>query len=1044
MTERFHRVAMSAMLFLLAISIYALGTGAERFGFAPYGNWIIHAAVAAVLGTSFATFVLTYSQENLFRPKTGPSASDSEADLIALWEAVEHASHATVITDVAGKIVYVNPAFTKLTGYSAQDAIGQNLRFIQSGRQDRQFYQDFWDNILAGEVWHGELVNKRKDGTLYLEEMTVRAGRGADRKISRFIALKSDAATNRNATDAQAALASIVQSSEDAIFSTSPDGRIVSWNWGAEALYGYSEQEMLGQPLSILVPAEEHELMRRRRQMLLCGESIPSFDGTVIRKDGNRVDTSVRPFPIRDGTGKVVGEGAIVRDISLRKRAEQAQAMLASIVESSIVGIFSNTLDGTFLTWNKGAEAIWGYRPEEIIGRSISILGHPEHYQDQMQILARSRRGESTEFESLTVRRDGVMIEAGMSVSPVRNSAGEVVAVSTIARDMSARKDAEEALRQSEEKYRSLVVNIPDVIWTTDSEGTPIFVSPRCEKVCGYTPEEICKPGIFRSMIHPEDLPAYQAARQLLLAGSGVQPEGGRDYNQEFRIRRKDGEWLWVRSRATGTYQKSGKTYIDGVISDVTQQKRFEEGLRHQLTHDTLTGLPNRKAFEAHFQRVLELARCQNGSLALFYMDLDSFKTINDAVGHLEGDQLLIQVGQRLGACLRDSEMLARSGGDEFMLVMTEIDERQIAAGVAERMLGALSAPFHSGANEIFLSGSIGIARYPQDGHDLLSLQRSVDEAMLDAKRRGKNRFQAFTPAMGAATDRRVTVETELHHALERCEFSLQFQPKIHLGTGALVGVEVLLRWFSPKLGVIGPSEFIPIAEETGLILPISRWVLWESCRQARAWRDAGHEPVQISVNLSAVQLRDGGFPSLVARALAETGLEAPLLDLEVTESAIMYNVEESARQLADLKQLGVSISLDDFGTGYSSLSYLVRLPIDTVKIDQSFVRRMDGQEDTATLVRAMVGLAHGLGMKVVAEGVESERQLASLRAMNCDVGQGFLLGRPGPPALIAPILANRRQGLVPALVAIGSVSPRFRLSPNCTSDQSEIEALVN
>lgn len=1011
--EASHRIGVAFAPPLLAVGMCALYKAAGIAGFFQHGNWIFQFAVVAALGLVSGISSLGFVQAILRRTHLHSSEyRQIEADLMSLTVAIEQASEAIVITDATGNIQHINPSFTALTGYSKSEAIGKNPRLIQSGRQNQQFYKDLWDTILAGKRWHGEPVNRRKDGTLYVEEMAITPVCSPDGAISRFVAIKSDATSRKGAQDAQAALGCIVESSEDAILSASPDGRIASWNRGAETLYGYTAQEILGQSLSILLLSENHEPLKHNLALLLRGESIPAFDSVVITKDGKHVEASIRAFPIRNGTGQVVGTGAIVRDISVRKQAEQAQGMLASIVESSSVGIFSNALDGTFLTWNKGAEAIWGYRPEEVIGRSIDILGQPERHKEQARVLGRCLRGESCEFESPTVRADGVVIDTAMTVSAARNCTGEVVAISTIARDISAHKQAEEALRQGEEKYRSLVANIPDTIWTSDSHGDPTFVSPSCERVCGYTPDEICRPGVWQALIHPEDLSGYRAAREILSVPA--QPSGERPrHDQEFRIRRKDGRWIWVHSKATGAYEKLGKTYVDGVLSDVTERKDLQHKLAHQATHDALTGLPNRQAFEARFQRALDLASIQNERLALLYLDLDGFKLINDTVGHLSGDHLLLQTAQRLSGCLREGDILARSGGDEFMFVLTEMHDPQAAPRIAERLLGALSPAFHAGGKEIFIHASIGIALYPEDGQDLLGLQRSADEAMLDAKRRGKNRFQTFTPALGEAAGRRVAIETELHHALERREFSLQFQPKINLETGAIAGVEALLRWFNPNLGTVRPSEFIVIAEETGLILPISKWVLWEACRHARSWCETGCGRLPISVNVSAVQLTDGTFPALVARALAEIGLESSLLDLEVTESAIMYNIEESTRQLADLKQLGVSISLDDFGTGYSSLNYLARFPIDILKIDQSFVRRMGETKRTTTLVQAIVALAHALGMKVVAEGVESEHELGALKAMNCDFGQGFLLAHPVPSEFIAQMLATKSRHFI-------------------------------
>jgi len=353
------------------------------------------------------------------------------------------------------------------------------------------------------------------------------------------------------------------------------------------------------------------------------------------------------------------------------------------------------------------------------------------------------------------------------------------------------------------------------------------------------------------------------------------------------------------------------------------------------------------------------------------------------------------------------------------MLILTDVGGPQAAACVAERILGTLSAPFHVKGNEVFLSASIGIALFPQDGPDLASLQKAADSALYAAKRQGKHRFEMFTPELSIAASRRLAIESELHHALERDEVSLHYQPQFDLATNRIAGVEALLRWTNPKFGHMPVSDLIPIAEETGLIVPISARVLREACRQGRSWQEAGSPPIEVAVNTSAVQFAQGNLTEMVARALAETGLEASRLDLEVTESVLMQDIQESARQLTELKKLGVSVSLDDFGTGYSSLSYLEELPIDNLKIDRKFVRRMSDAGNSQTLVQAIVDLAHGLGMRAIAEGAETPRQLELLRAMGCDRAQSFLLAGPAPADSIQALLA---QPSTPQEVFIGNI----------------------
>ena len=597
--------------------------------------------------------------------------------------------------------------------------------------------------------------------------------------------------------------------------------------------------------------------------------------------------------------------------------------------------------------------------------------------------------------------RDGGQVEVSLTMSPVRNAAGEVVGSSTIARDISRRRRDREALQQSEEKYRWLVANLPDVVWVADEADQPVFVSSNCQGLSGYTLEEVCQPGFWTNRIHPENQPRVEAAYRALF-------EKGQPIDTEYRFLRKDGQWIWLHSRAVNVDERDGTRYRDGLLSDITERKRMEQKLAHQSTHDLLTGLPNRAVFEDQFRQALARARRQGGMAALLYLDLDRFKRINDTLGHLAGDTLIRLAAERLAGCLRESETLSRSGGDRFMLVLGDVGAPQDAVQVAERILGTLSPPFSVKGNEVFLGASIGIALYPPDGVDLLALQRAAESALYAAKRRDKRRIQLSNPEISQEANRRLGVGTELHHALERNEISVHYQPQFDLATGRVAGLEALVRWDNPKFGRVPASVLIPIAEESGLIVPIGARVLHDACRQGKLWRDAGYGPIQVAVNTSAVQFARGDLAEIVAATLAETGLEASHLHLEVTESVIVQDIRETARQLKELKKLGVSVSLDDFGTGYSSLSYLEELPIDNLKNERKFVQRMNGADNTRTLVQSIVGLAHGLGMQAVAERVETGEQLEQLKAMGCDRAQSFMLAGPAPALSIQALLAAR------------------------------------
>ena len=971
--------------------------------------------VLSALSLTLAVYAAIRNQADLLQKTRLQSAryQRAEAEKAGLAGAIEEASDAIVITDGDGAIQYVNGAFTRLTGYGAQEALGRNPRILKSGEQDPAFYKELWETIRKGKVWRGELTNRRKDGTLYKKDMTITPVRSTGGGISHYIAISHDLTERRAAEEARSFLASIVEFSEDAIIGATPQGAIVSWNRGAESLYGYPPEEAVGKPVSMLVPDDRQGDLRLLADKLERGESVGYFESAGVSKQGKRIDVSICMFPIKDAGGQIAAHAAIVRDITTRIQAQQAAALLASIVDSANDAIFGTALDGAVVSWNKGAEVMYGYPAAEILGKPVSALAPAGRFHEHRELLDRIREGETiSQLETVRMKRDGSMMHVSLTISPIRNASGEVVGASTIARDIGDRKRAEEALRQSEEKYRLLAANLPDVVWVADAEGRPVFVSPNCKEMSGYTADEISQAGFWLERVHPQDYDRVDAAYRALF-------EKEEAFNAEFRFQRKDGNWIWLHVRAVNSHERDGKRYRDGLISDITGRKRMEQRLAHQATHDLLTGLPNRLVFEDRFQQAMARVRRHGGMLALLYLDLDRFKRINDTLGHQAGDSLLQSAARRLVGCLRESETLSRAGGDRFMLILTDVGGPQAAARVAERILGTLSAPFHVKGNEVFLSASIGIALFPQDGPDLASLQKAADSALYAAKRQGKHRFEMFTPELSIAASRRLAVESELHHALERDEVSLHYQPQFDLATNHIAGVEALLRWTNPKFGHMPVSDLIPIAEETGLIVPISARVLREACRQGKSWQEAGSPPIEVAVNTSAVQFAQGNLTEMVARALAETGLEASRLNLEVTESVLMQDIQESARQLTELKKLGVSVSLDDFGTGYSSLSYLEELPIDNLKIDRKFVRRMSDSGNSQTLVEAIVDLAHGLGMRAIAEGAETPQQLELLRAMGCDRAQSFLLAGPAPAESIQALLA---QPSAPQEVFIGNI----------------------
>jgi diguanylate cyclase (GGDEF)-like protein/PAS domain S-box-containing protein len=565
------------------------------------------------------------------------------------------------------------------------------------------------------------------------------------------------------------------------------------------------------------------------------------------------------------------------------------------------------------------------------------------------------------------------------------------------------RRRAEEALRDSERRFRALIEHSSDILTVLDAGGRILYESPSVERLLGHTAGELMGAAL-EEHVHPEDRHALATA---LTQSAGASTP----VTAEFRMRARNGEWRVVEASVSNLLDNAE---VGGIVlnsRDITARKQDEEMIRHLAYFDALTGLPNRMLFDDRLAQALAHSRRRGArGLAIMCLDLDRFKTINETLGHGAGDELLRTAASSLSAVLRGEDTIARLGGDEFLFLLPEIDDVEDAARVARKILTVLDAPVSVHGHELHLTASVGIAMFPLDGDDAETLIRNADTALYRAKEQGGNRYQLYAPAMNAIAYKRLVLENSLRRAVEREEFRLHYQPLVSLHDGTVVGVEALIRWQHPELGLVSPAEFIPLAEETGLIVPLTHWVLRTACRQMMEWHEAGLALMTVAVNISAQRFRAANLPVAVAEALTATRLDGRHLCLELTESVLMENVEETIATLLELKKLHVKISIDDFGTGYSSLSYLKRLPIDTLKIDQSFVRNTPADADDAAIAMLIISMAHHLDLSVVAEGVETEEQMRMLRSQQCDIMQGYLVSRPLPGEEMTEMLSRLAQ----------------------------------
>jgi diguanylate cyclase (GGDEF)-like protein/PAS domain S-box-containing protein len=562
-------------------------------------------------------------------------------------------------------------------------------------------------------------------------------------------------------------------------------------------------------------------------------------------------------------------------------------------------------------------------------------------------------------------------------------------------------------VRQSEERFASLVRNASDVVTVIEPDTTIRYASPSSSRVLGYDPSEI-EGTKFAELVHADD---KTSVLSFLTAVSGGEGHTGLI---EFRMRRTDGTWVFVETLRTSLLQDP---HVKGIVlntRDISERKRFEEQLQHQAFHDPITNLANRALFRDRVEHAIERQKRDHKPIAVLFMDLDDFKTINDSLGHAAGDGVLKEVGDRLKRALRAADTAARLGGDEFAILLEDGGEGIQAADVADRIMQMLDEPFTLEGKEVFVRASIGIAVSGGNGEvgeeAEEELLRNADVAMYMAKEKGKGRYQVFEPEMHDTALRRLELKADLQRALEHNEFVLHYQPVIELQTGKITGVEALIRWVHPERGMVQPLEFIPLAEETGLIVPIGHWVLREACRYAVELLEQFHEgpTFHMAVNLSARQLARPEIVDEVRDVLAETGLTPSALILEITESMVMQDMELAIERLNQLKQLGVLLAIDDFGTGYSSLNYVRRFPVDILKVDKSFIDGVSEGGESSALTAAVIELAGILNLKPVAEGIERADQLERLIELNCDLGQGFLFARPLAPDALHALLEER------------------------------------
>ncbi|HET7452886.1 MAG TPA: EAL domain-containing protein, partial [Thermoanaerobaculia bacterium] len=930
--------------------------------------------------------------------------------------------------------LFASASHERILGYPPADLLGRDAFFLLHPDDLARARAMFAESLAhPGRPIGAEYRVRHRDGSWRDVEGTA-VNRLGEPGIEALVVNYHDI-TDRNRAGRQLRLLqNAMRSVSDMVRITDLDDRLLYANEAFLSAYGFRLDEVLGKP----VPA----LWSSRLPQPFSAEILrTSRDGwtaevTTVTRDGRDLPIELVTSPIRDERGDMAGLVGIGRDITERKEAERLQSALYRIAETatstgdlpqfyaaihSIVGelmdarnfyvaLRDSTGRLTFPYFADEADstppaAASGGLTDYVIDSGEPLFASPETFESLVREgIVEPRGSPSIDWIGAPLRAGDEVFGALVvqSYSP-ETRFGErdrdiLMFVSRHVAAVIARRRAAEALRDADEFRERVLESATNAIFALDRAGRLTLVNRRACEITGFPAAELIGSSAERL------LPFARLAEVRAQFRRTVRDRAAVSLFETDLVRR-DGSLAPVTFSLAPLLAGRRVIGVAGTAEDITERRRAQERIEHLAYHDALTGLPNHALLQDRLEIAISRARHDRRSIAVLFLDLDRFKVVNDSLGHPMGDRLLQRVGDRLTSVVRQGDTVARLGGDEFVVVLSDLNDVEDAVRVGEKIVAAIRLPFRIGDEELFVTTSLGLSVYPTDGESGETLIKNADTAMYRAKEQGRDNYQLFTPVLNARSVNRLAVETGLRRALEHGEMRIHYQPISDLANGTMVGMEALVRWEHPERGLIEPVDFIPLAEETGLIVPLGAWVLAAVAAQIRTWRDAGLSPPRAAINFSTRQLAIPTLPGDIGRSLRDAGVEPSDLEMEITESVAMHNPEESLAVLYAVRHLGVHISMDDFGTGYSSLGMLKRLPIDTLKLDRAFLRDIETSLDDAAISRAVIVLAHGMKLKVTAEGVETEGQLQFLRRHRCDQGQGFLLGRPVPAAQFEELL---------------------------------------
>ncbi|WP_229257532.1 sensor domain-containing protein [Duganella callida] len=780
--------------------------------------------------------------------------------------------------------------------------------------------------------------------------------------------------------------------------------RFLVVNAAAVAKYGYTEEEFLQLTIRDIRPREDLDRLSNNLQAAPARGAQQSGVWTHVKRDGTRIEVEISSHSVTlsGRPGRMVIAHDITNRLGLEAALHASRELKQLVINHIPHQIFWKGLDGAYLGCNTVFARFAGLANNgDVVGKRDQDLPWAHSAEsiraDDRAIIA-SGEARLNEEGHMTLA-DGSAHWYVINKMPFHDQYGNTVGIVGTIEDITERKQAELTLQL---RGRALEASVNAIVITAHApEGELIeYANPAFLRLLGHAPEAV-RGSDLQTLLGPQDRDKQEALRAAMRTRQEV--------TLMLRIRHRDGAQLWTQLHVAPVPAPGGEiSHHVCVLTDMTAIIDYQAQLEHQANHDALTGLPNRALLNDRMAQAVTFSQRFQHSMWLVVIDLDNFKLVNDHLGHQAGDQLLCAIATRLQACVGEGDTVSRLGGDEFVLLLPVADLRPLPT-VMQQVQDAIAAPVEVYGQTLTVTGSIGVSVYPDDGDEARQLLKHADIALYRAKEAGRNQVQFYEAAMNERITERALIEAELRHALARDQLSLVYQPKVDLHSGAITGMEALLRWRHPTLGMVSPARFIGVAEETGLIVGIGSWVLRTACAQARAWQDAGLPPLRVAVNLSARQFQDQRLSDEVQAALEDSGLAPPYLELELTESLMMHNVQAAVGAIESLKRLGIALSIDDFGTGYSSLAYLKQFPVDYLKIDQSFVRDMLTEPKVAAIVRSVIALGHSLGFRIIAEGVETAEQQAYLREQRCDEMQGYYFSRPlAPDAFAAKVTAAR------------------------------------